>query len=150
MIRTMPRQQLIQDDSQSVHVGRRSDRLAAHLLRTGILRRHRMGSDAGQRLRGRLTRRIQQLGDPEIEELDRALVRHQDIRRLQVAMYDEILVRVLNRRTDVAEEVEPGPDVEATDVAVPVQGFSLHVLHREVRPPVIGLPGGLSNESAVV
>ena len=49
----------------------------------------------GERLR-RMAR-VEQLGDAEVEQLRRAVGGDQDVVRLQVAMHDQVLMRVVHR-----------------------------------------------------
>ncbi len=48
-----------------------------------------------------------ELRDAEVEQLQGAIARHQDVRRLQVAMDDEVLVSRMHGRADPAEQGEP-------------------------------------------
>jgi len=84
--------------------------------------------------------RVQELRDPEVEEARRAVGRHEDVRRLEVPVDHEVLVRVLHRRADRAEEEESLPDAEAVAVAVLAERPPLDVLHDEVRQAVLGRP----------
>ena len=77
--------------------------------------------------------RVEQLGDAEIEQLGRAVAGHQDVARLDVAVDDETLVRVLDRVTDAAEEREPFAHGQPLRRAVDVDRFALDVLHDDVR-----------------
>ena len=89
------------------------------------------------------------LGDPEVEQRRHALGRDEDVAGLQVAVDDEVLVGVLHRGADLAEEPQPVPDREAAVPAVVEQRNALDVLHDEVRlarsvvPPSISraMPG---------
>ena len=49
----------------------------------------------------------QQLGDAEVEQLHLALGIDQDVGRLQVAMHDQVLVRVLDRAEHLQEQPQP-------------------------------------------
>ena len=73
----------------------------------------------------------EELGDAEVEELQRAIVGHQDVRRLEVPVDDEVAVGVLHGVAHVEEEFQSSLDRQATRVAVSVDRFSLDVLHRE-------------------
>ena len=64
--------------------------------------------------------------------------RDQDVRGLDVAVHHQVLVRVLHRGADLAEEVDPGVEPQAVPVAVLVDGRALDVLHDQVRPAVVG------------
>jgi hypothetical protein len=46
--------------------------------------------------------------DPEIEDFGYAIASDEDIRRLQIAMHDEMRMRVLNGVADLPEQSEPG------------------------------------------
>ncbi len=58
----------------------------------------------------RVLRNTQQLRDSKIEQLQRPILRHQNVGRLQVPMDDQVLVRGVDRCTHPPEEGEPLPD----------------------------------------
>ena len=57
--------------------------------------------------------RIEQLRDAEVEQLRRAFGRHQDVGGLQVAVHDQVLVRVLDGAADVEEQLQPLAQIRA-------------------------------------
>ena len=84
------------------------------------------------------------LGQAEVDHLgDRLAVvaLDQDVRRLQVAVDDPLLVRVLHRRADLAEQRQPVRQAEAVLVAVLGERDALDQLHDEERPAVVGRAG---------
>ena len=81
-------QQPIKNRSQRVDIARRSLRIAAQLLGARILGRHRPLH------RLRLLGCIQNLCDAEIQQLEPARAVHQNVRRLQIPMDDQVAVRV--------------------------------------------------------
>ena len=108
-------EQHVEQDAERVHVGGDRHRLAEELLGRGVLRRQ--GTPAFARELGRLARRsafLEQLGDAEVEQLDAAVLCDQDVGRLDVAMDDEVGVRVRHRGEDVEEEPHPRRDVESS------------------------------------
>ena len=83
-------------------------------------------------------------GHSEVDDLrDRMVVlgSDEDVRRLQIAVDDPFLVRVLNAFAKLNEQTKPFGDREAMPVAVCGQGVAADVLHRKVRPPEIRRPG---------
>ena len=56
-------------------------------------------------------------------------------------MGDEVLVRVVDRGRDLAEQLQPGADREGQALAPAVDRLARHVLHDEVRPAVGRCPG---------
>ena len=65
----------------------------------------------------------------------------QDVRRLEVAVDDPLLVRVLHRRADLAEERQPLREAEPVLVAVVGERDALDQLHDEERPAAVGGAG---------
>ncbi len=128
----MPGQQLEQQHTELIDVAGRRDRFPAHLLRRGVFRRH--DADAGPRLRPRRRERfrIEQLGDAEVEKLHRPIGVNQDVARLQVAMDDQMAVRVVDRRAHRSKQSQPLIDRQPVFVAVGVDGRALDVLHDEI------------------
>ena len=55
---------------------------------------------------GRQRRRVQVLGDPEIGQLDLAVGRDHQVRRLQIAVDDAVLVRVVERVADLDSQLD--------------------------------------------
>ena len=86
---------------------------------------------------------VEELGDAEVEQLHvrpPRRLRHEHVRRLEVAVDDEPAVRRGDGLADVAEEREPGVDAEAAAVGVVGDRLALDELQREVRPAVGGRP----------
>ena len=135
-IRQPAGEQLVEQDAERVDVRRRGHRLAADLLRARVFRRHQLQPRRGRRERLPAELRVQQLGDAEVEELGRAVGHHQHVGRLDVAVDDQVLVRVLDGGADLPKEPQPGRSVEPVRVAVVDDRLPLDVLHREVRPAV--------------
>ena len=104
-VRPGVREQLVQHRAESVHVGRRRHRLAANLLGADVVRRHHRAARAHRVESGQCVT-VQQLGDSEIEQLGNAVRGHEDVSRLDVAVHDQVLMRVLHRVAHVAEQTE--------------------------------------------
>jgi hypothetical protein len=83
---------------------------------------------------------VEQLGDAEVEQLHLPVGGDQDVGRLQVAVHDEMSVRVDHRIADGAEELEAALHIKSASIAVAVDGIAFDQLHREVRKPGIGEP----------
>ena len=111
---------------------------ALHLLRAGVLRRHQ--PLAGQRVfdPARQRRAFEQLGDAEVEQARHAVGVDQDVRGLDVAVDHQVLMGVLHRGADLAEEVDPGVESQAVLGRSTVEGHALDVLHDQVGPAVVG------------
>src|SRR5690606_18439395 len=72
------------------------------------------------------------LRDAEVEQLRLTRRGHEDVRRLQVAMDDEVAVRVLDGVANPAEQLDAPPHRNSHALAVRRDGFPVDVLHREV------------------
>ena len=146
--RTLADQELEQQHSQRIDVGAR--------VRIGAIRRRRGGDRLGtqigrcsddhaedrRRRIGRLA--IEHFGDSEVDDLrHRAtlLGRDQDVRRLDVAMQNPLLVGVVDAATDGDEEIEPRVDRQPLAIAVVGDRLARHVLHGEERLTVLGVSG---------
>jgi hypothetical protein len=105
-------QQFVQHDPQGIDVGGGRDRLAAHLLRCGVVG----GQQADMHVREDRGRVLvgEQPRNAEVEQLQLAVARHQHVGGLQVAMDDQLRVRLLNGPARVGasgvEEGAPLPD----------------------------------------
>ncbi|GBD17044.1 hypothetical protein HRbin26_01957 [bacterium HR26] len=95
---------------------------------------HRAHADAGFRQAGI----GEPLGDAEIGDLDRALLVHQDVLGLDVAMDEAMPVGVVERGSDLADDVGGVLDSErclAQDQVL--ERLPAHVLHDDVVDPVV-------------
>jgi hypothetical protein len=134
-------EQLVEHHAQRVHVGARVDvgggareLLGAHVGG----RAHRRAGDRGRR---RVGPRRHRLGDPEVDDLAVRLpvdLGHEHVRRLEVAVDDALLVRVLHRAAHLAEERHALAHRERPRVGVLGDGRARHALHHEVRQPGVG------------
>ncbi len=133
-------QQLVEQHAEHVDVAGGRDHVATHLLRARVRGRH----DAVLGMRDRERRRrlacVEQLRDAEIQQLRHALRRDQDVVRLQVAMHDQVLVRVVDGRAHRAHQRDPLFGRQSPAVAVGVDRFAVDVLHDEVRRAVRRAP----------
>gem|GEM_PF-1911699 len=87
---------------------------------------------------------FRRLGNSEINHLGHghAVVhRDKDVRRLDVAVYDALLVCVLDGLADLDEQLQPGMRVEVVLVAVVGDGDAPHQFHHEVGSAQFGGTG---------
>ena len=128
-----------QDDvgerAQRVHVGRRRDGLALELLRARVGRCGRPMARDG-------ARRTELAGNPEIQQLDRPIGGDEDVLRLDVAVDDEVAMRVRDAGADLLEECDAFAHREPAVGAVPIDGQSIDVLHHEVEQ-LVGSRAGI-------
>lgn len=139
-------EELVQHSAQHVDVGRRGHRLTPKLFGRRILRRQRAHVRCrliGQRLLG-----LQELRDAEVQQLHLADPRDEDVRRLQVAVHDEGLVRVLGGVAHDAEQAQPFFDRQPLPVAMSGDRAPVHVLHDEIGR-ALGREAGIEQASDV-
>jgi tetratricopeptide (TPR) repeat protein len=137
-------QQLVEQHAQAVDVAARVDVQPAHLRLLGAHVERR----ADHLLELRINRLLDQpslrrLGHAKVDHLRHRLPvvdRDEDVRRLQIAVDDGFLVRVLHALTDEEEQVEPFAYREPMAVAVLRDRHALDVLHDEVGPACVGQP----------
>src|SRR5581483_7340287 len=82
--------------------------------------------------------RLGRLRDAEIDDLwqiDAVVFSDEHIGGLDVAMDNSLLVRVLDRMADLAEQIEPLPDAELMLVAIIGDPYPAHQFHHEKRAP---------------
>jgi hypothetical protein len=136
----------IHDHPERVEVGLRGDRLPDHLLRRHVLGRARR---ALRRPRGRRRVRVAELlhdfGDPQVQDLDEefaAATRDEEaIRRLDVAVDDAVVVRVLQRVAHLRDDLNHRPPRDLPTlrlgrVQVTLQSVTTQELHHEIRDVV--------------
>jgi hypothetical protein len=78
----------------------------------------------------------QKLRNSKVEKLDVTVVTDHDIGRLEVAMNDQVAMRIFDRAADVHEKTESFLDWRAPLVAVNGERHAGYILHREVRTAV--------------
>ncbi len=131
-------QQLVEQDAQRVDVGGRGNRAAGHLLGRRVARRQHRAALLRQPRRVLV---VHQLRDAEIQELHRPGMVNQHIRRFQIAMHDQVGVRVRHRRQHIEEQAHAARDRQPPFVAVHVNVIALDELEHEVGLAGIGDAG---------
>src|SRR5580704_2602850 len=53
-------------------------------------------------------------------------------------MYDQLLMRVLDRRADTPEHLQPFADAQLVFVTIPIERLALNVLHEEIWVSILG------------
>ena len=124
-------QKLVEQHSQRINIGRRGDRLAADLFRTGVVERHRTLIDARRFVGNKFG--AQQFGDAEVEQLRRAIRGHQDIAGFDVAMHHQAPVRVFYGPAHRAEKLKALRDGAFAALAILVDARAIHILHHQIR-----------------
>jgi hypothetical protein len=113
------------------------------LLWTHVPRRAHEGSDLSKHGLGySLGRR--RFGESEIDNSrDRLAIhlRNQDVRRLEVAVDNRFLMRVLHSFADLDEQLQPFPNLQPFLIAVIGDRHAGHVLHDKVRLSIDSCPG---------
>jgi hypothetical protein len=130
-------QQLVEHHAERVDVAARVD---VDLIHLRLLGRHVLErpDDQPQAREPRVLRqlRLGRLGQPEVDHLRHGLAviaGDEHVGRLEVAVDDPLLVRVLHGLADQDEQLQPFPGREAMPVAVLGDGHALDQLHHEVR-----------------
>src|SRR5215831_10205238 len=131
-------QQAIENHAQRIDIASGGDCFAAGLFRARVVWSH--GLYGG---RGQIDGLEKQLGfekfrDAEIEQLRAAVLRDEDVGRLEVPVNDKALVSKLDGRAHLAEEFHALNDVQAVRVAVLVDACAIDKLHYKVRMAVAG------------
>ncbi len=135
-VRPLPGEQAEEQQPQLIDVRGDGDAPPQHLFGARVVGRQHAGEGAGEvRVAGV---GLQQLGDAEVEQLHLPLGGDDDVRRLEIAVDDEVLVRVLHRSPDGERELQALAHVEPLAVAVRVDRQPLDELHREVRLAGVG------------
>src|SRR5690606_27978126 len=118
-------------------VGTGIDGKAADLFGRGVVRRERAVARKRRRAGVGIAVWCERPGNPEVEQLDPAFRADQDVGGLDVAVDDQASVSALDGGTDLAEQLEPGTNGEASLITPARDRLSVDVLHDEVRLPVI-------------
>src|SRR5215469_12971820 len=128
-IRRLSGEQLKQEKAKGVDVAGGGERIALYLFGAGGLGRerlHRQNGLLGGAFRG------EQLGNAEVEQLGHAAGIHQNVAALEVAVEDEVAMRVIHSVADRKEEVDAVLERQRAASAIIEDGLALEVLHDEV------------------
>ncbi len=138
------REHLVQDRSEGEDVGAGVGGLALHLLRRHVAERAehdaRLGARRGRRQIGDLASLLhaRQLGQSEVEDLDSAVLRDEEVLGLQVAVDDPFLVRGRQALRDLPRVVERLAKREAPAGQLRAQGLAFEQLLHDVGRAVVG------------
>ncbi len=130
------REQLVEHCAQRIDVGCGRHRLALHLLRAGVIRRHQVGPGGRERFGARRFG-IQQLGDAEIEQFRYAIGVHQDVAGFEIAVNDQLLVGVLDGVGHLPEQFQALAYRQLVRVGEGDQRLAVDALHDDVRRTVL-------------
>jgi hypothetical protein len=132
LVRPGAAEQLIQNHAQRVHVRCGGERLAEDLFGRCVVRRERAPGKSGELGFLRLSF-LQQLRNAEVQQAHLARGGNQDVRRLQVAVHDEIPMRVRDCIRHLREQPQARIHIELSIAAMLVDGLAFNVLEREIR-----------------
>ena len=124
-------EQFVQHHAEREHVGQRGDALCEKLFGRGIQRRHGGAGALGER--GRRVGFTQQFGDAKVQQFHLPFGVDQNVRGFEVAVHDEVLVRVLDGREHLQEQPDARTHVQPASIAVRQQIFAIHVFERDER-----------------
>jgi hypothetical protein len=125
-------EQYIEQHAKRIHVGGCGDRAAGDLFGGGELRRQATGVAREKRRIARLGFGLEPLGNAEVEQLHLTGGRDQHIRRLEVAMHDEVGVRMSHGGEHIEKEAESRVHTELLFIAVLIDVATFDVLEHEV------------------
>ena len=103
---------------------------AGALFGTGVGGRHRCRAGDGERILAV----VGEFGDAEVEQLERAVVGDQHIRRFDVAVDDQMPVRVLHRAARLTEQLHARAHIERMRGAPSINTFAFDVFECKPRP----------------
>ena len=130
-VRQRTGEQFVQHHAEREHVGQCGDALCEKLFGRGVQRRH--GCAGALRERGRGVGFTQQFGDAEVQQFHLPFGVDENVRGLEVAVHDEMLVSVLDCREHLQEQLDARTHVQPARIAVVHQVFAIHVFERDER-----------------
>ncbi len=126
----------VEDDSEGINVARSRDGVSSDLLGTGEGRRQK--TYLRHRLLERCRLGLENLRHAEIEELGNAFFGNEDVAGLDVAVDNQVSVRILHRAAHRGKQLEPARNGETVRVAIGVEVLAIDVLHHEVGQTFFG------------
>ena len=131
----MARQQLEQDDAEREHIRAVIELCPRDLFRRHVERRAHYHSRVGASVRrdgvAVVSDRLNVFGEAEIQYLDVLVTRHQDVRRLQVAVHEPLVVGDRDRLRQRGREFDHPIGREPLRRNELIQGAPVNELHRE-------------------
>ena len=124
-------EQAMQHDAQLPDVGGGGDRRRVQLFGRCVFEGQRAVAGGGGLVA------FQLLGDAEVEQLDPAFAIDQQVRGLEVAVDDQVAMRMADRVQHLHEQLHALAQVQPARVAPLVDGRAIHVLHDEVGIAVV-------------
>jgi len=134
------REQLEQHHAQREHIGRRADGLAQDLLGRSVAQREPAAGLAGE-VSVHRAGVVQQAGDAEVQQLGCAVRGDHHIGRLQVAVHDELRMRVVHALGHADQQAHALRHGGAFAVHVGAQRAAGHKLQHQVGLAVVGDAG---------
>ena len=101
---TAASEQFAEEHAERIDVRGFRDPFAAGLLGAGIFRGHRGGEGNSGVAGGREVFRVEDFGDPEVEEFGRAVAGHENVAGLDIAMHHAKVVCKIDRAAHDPEE----------------------------------------------
>ena len=101
-----PGEQLIENDAERIDVRRGGQRSPGDLFGTGVVRRQRASAELGQWC-GIDAACGHQFRDAEVEQVHDAICGDEDVGGFQVAVYDQVRVRILHRAENLQKQSQP-------------------------------------------
>ncbi len=133
--RVPPRHEEIEQHAEGIHVRGGGDRVTLDLFGRGVVRGQRAPGFSRERGPLVLAIALEQLGDAEVEQLDLALGGDQDVRRLEIAMDDQVGVRMGHRVEHLEDQPKPVVAGELGRLGVFVDSLAVDVLEDQIRLP---------------
>jgi hypothetical protein len=125
-------QQQIQKHTNRIDIRRGRDSCSGCLLWRGVFRSQDAGGTRGEWRTAKAAVGRHHLGDPEVEQLRGAVIGHEDVGGLDVAVNDLVCMRVLDRGEDLLDEIDASARRYAPFVSVVINPGAFDVLEDQV------------------
>src|SRR6266851_9557014 len=125
----LPGEQQVKQNAEGVDVGGGADWTAGDLLRGGVCERQRSFAFARERHRRVV---FQQLGNSKVEQLDLTIAGDEHVGRLDVAVDNQVGMRVRHRRQHIDKQPEARVDVQHALIAIHIDVLSLDVFENQI------------------
>ena len=130
VVRALPRQQLEHQHAERIDISRDGDRAAVDLFRRGVLRCQASRAFASQFIV--LGRVLEQFRDTEVEQLHVPRLGDEDVRRLEIAVHDQVGMRERDGPAQLQQQSQAGIYVEPARIAPVVNALAQHILEHQV------------------
>ena len=127
-----PSEQQVEQYAQRINIRAYGDSLVFQLLGSSVLGRQRGSTESQGWVLFRAVLSLDQFGYSKVQQLDFAILTHQHVRRLEVAMHNQVCVGRSHRIEDLKKKADAHGKIKLTLIAVAVDLFPIDIFEHTI------------------